>query len=546
MRVRVSLEWHGHVFLDDAWRVRSNLTLSLGLSYENANQPINQLFDRIRQRESDPARALFGPGLQLANVNRDNNNLAPRAGFAYTPRFRLFGKNWFGYDKTVIRGGINLSYDQTAYRPLADVAASAPNVLLGVLTPPNSIAPLSNLPDAAGLRVLLGASPLAYARTELAQGFHAPSSLAWHLETNRNFEDKLTVAVAYVGTRGTGLIRAVDGNPFSNHSMGPLRIYESSGHSIYHALEARAELRLTNRLTGGVTYTLSKLIDDVPDNVASLGGVGNPSSLMAASLPVFAQNPFDTSRGERALSSLDRRHNLTANFVWGLPLHRGQRGIVGGLLSGWKASGIIEVASGSPYTPLQYSGNSTALFASIFADRLGSIRPFNSNADAPVDAVAFSNAANRFFQFFTNADGSPFISPTGFIIADRSGFHAGSPMAARFIYNDYLVEQGLRARGLAPDAFGNTFAAGRPFGDVGRNTLVSPRLANVNFALMKNTKLGEKVTLQIRSEFFNLFNHPNRTRPDGIVENAGGYGFADLGETDATPRRIRIALKLMF
>jgi hypothetical protein len=489
---------------------------------------------------------LFDSGLQLANIARDNNNLAPRVGFAYTPRLRLFGKNWFGYDKTVIRGGVSLSYDQTAYRPLADVAASAPNVLLGVLTSSNALATLPNVPDATGLRALLGASPLAYARTELAQGFHTPSNLAWHLETSRDFENQLTVAVAYVGARGAGLIRAVDGNPLANNSTGPLRVYESSGRSIYHALEARAELRLTNRLTGGVTYTLSKLIDDVPDNVASLGGVGNPSSLSASSLPVFAQNPFDTSRGERALSSLDRRHNLTASFVWSLPLHRGQRGFVGGLLSGWKASGIVEVASGSPYTPLQYGGNATALYGSIFADRLGAIRPFNGNADAPVDAVAFSNAANRFFHFFTNADGSPFTSATGFIIADRSGFHAGSPETARLIYNDYLVEQGLRARGLAPDAFGKTFAAGRPFGDVGRNTFLSPQLKNVNFALMKNTKLGEKVTLQFRSEFFNLFNHPNRTRPDGIVENAGGHGFADLGETDATPRRIRIALKLMF
>jgi hypothetical protein len=539
-------EWHGHVFMDDAWRMRSNLTLSLGFSYEKANQPINQLFDRIRRREADPARALFDSGLHVTTIDRDNNNLAPRVGFAYTPRFRLFGKNWFGYDKTVIRGGVSLSYDQTAYRPLADVAASAPNVLLGVLTPSNSPATFPNVPDAAGLRALLGPSPLAYARTELAQGFHTPSNLVWHLETSRDFEDQLTVAVAYIGARGAGLIRAVDGNPFSTNATGPLRIYESSGHSIYHALEVRAELRLTNRLTGGVTYTLSKLIDDMPDNAASLGGVGNPASLAASSLPVFAQNPFDTSRGERALSSLDRRHNLTANFVWSLPLHRGQRGIAGGLLSGWKASGIVEVASGSPYTPLQYGGHSTALFAAIFADRLGSIRPFNSNADAPVDAVAFSNAANRCFNFFANADGSPFISPTGFIIADRSGFHAGSPMTARFIYNDYLVEQGLRARGLAPDALGKTFAAGRPFGDVGRNTLVSPQLKNVNFALMKNTKLGEKVTLQLRSEFFNLFNHPNHARPDAIVENAGGYGFADLGETDATPRRIRIALKLMF
>ncbi|HKS42534.1 MAG TPA: hypothetical protein VJX74_18115, partial [Blastocatellia bacterium] len=206
-------------------------------------------------------------------------------------------------------------------------------------------------------------------------------------------------------------------------------------------------------------------------------------------------------------------------------------------------------ASGSPFTPVQFIGNSIAspsLFASIFSDRLGAVRPFAGSAGAPVDSVAFSNAANSFFNFFSNPDGTPFVSSTGFIIADSRGFRAGLPEGARFIYNDYAVESAARARGLAPDAFGKTFAAGRPFGNAGRNTLFSPRLVNVNFALIKNTKLSEKVTLQFRSEFFNLFNHPNQTKPDSVIENAGGFGFADFGETDATPRRIRIALKLIF
>ncbi|HST22633.1 MAG TPA: carboxypeptidase-like regulatory domain-containing protein, partial [Blastocatellia bacterium] len=546
-------ELHHHFFIDDAWRVTSNLTLSMGLSYENAGQPVNQLIDRINERESDPARALFDSSTALLKkINRDNNNFAPRIGFAYMPRFLVFGKNLFGYDKTVIRGGASLSYDQTAYRPLSDMAASSPNVQLGVFTPGNaSLLPaFPTVPDANDLRSLLGSSPLAYARTQLANDYHTPITLSWHLDLSRDFGSRGVIGLAYIGSRGAGLIRAIDGNPFSDGSTGALRVYETSGHSIYHSIQARSDFRLTDRITGGIAYTLSKLIDDVPDNASTFGGgIGNASTLISPALQSLAQNPFDASQGERALSSLDRKHSLTANFIWDLPLRRDQTKFLGRLLGGWKASAIIEAASGSPFSPVQFIGNSIAspaLFASIFSDRLGAVRPFAGSAGAPVDSVAFSNAANSFFNFFSNPDGTPFVSSTGFIIADSRGFRAGLPEGARFIYNDYAVESAARARGLAPDAFGKTFAAGRAFGNAGRNTLFSPRLVNVNFALIKNTKLSEKVTLQFRSEFFNLFNHPNQTKPDSIIENAGGFGFADFGETDATPRRIRIALKLIF
>ena len=297
-------ELHHHFFIDDAWRVTSNLTLSMGLSYENAGQPVNQLIDRIRERESDPARALFDSSTALLqNINRDNNNFAPRIGFAYTPRFLVFGKNLFGYDKTVIRGGASLSYDQTAYRPLSDMAASSPNVLLALsLLGTRACCLLSRTCLMLMISTtLLGSSPLAYARTQLADNYHTPTTLSWHMDVSRDFGSRGVIGLAYVGSRGAGLIRAIDGNPFSDGSTGALRIYETSGHSIYHSFQVRSDFRLTDRITGGIAYTLSKLIDDVPDNASTFGGgVGNASTLVSPALQSLAQNPFDASRGERA------------------------------------------------------------------------------------------------------------------------------------------------------------------------------------------------------------------------------------------------------
>lgn len=550
-------ETHQHYFLDDAWRLKGNLTLTFGLSYENASQPVNSLAERLRKRESSATSALFDMSLPLeartlAKINGDNNNLAPRFGFAYTPRFQLFGFNPFGFDKTVIRGGASVSYDRTAYRTLADIARSSPNILLAVLNPAASLSlpEFPGLPDAATLGLLAGGDATQFSRAEMTRDFRNPYSLNWHLSATRDFDSKLIWELNYVGSRGIGLTQLIDANALNpqsaNQNFFPTsRLYSSTGRSSYHAFQTKADIRVIDTITAGIAYTLSKLTDDVPDY--NLGGVNQ--SAVLNSLASFAQNPADISRGEHGLANLDRRHSVVGHFLWTLPRLRGRSGFWAKMTEGWQLSSIFELASGSPYTALQYFGqspNSAASLSATFATSYGNVRPFTGNPAAASDSVAFSNAANQYFRFFLNADGTPYQSVTGFIIANRNSVHAGELSEARFVYNDYAVEQAARRLGLSPNAFGETFAAGRPFGDEGRNTLISPKLANVDAALIKTTKLSEKVSLQFRGEVFNLFNHPNRGKANFFLENAGGRGFADLGEVDASPRRIRLALKLIF
>jgi hypothetical protein len=553
-------ETHQHYFLDDAWRVKSNLTLAFGLSYENATQPVNALADAIRRRESTATTAFFDPGLPLesrtiAKVTGDNNNFAPRIGFAYTPRFQLFGLNPFGFDKTVIRGGASVSYDRTAYRPLADIARSSPNILLAVINPASSVSlpRFPELPDAATLRSLSNGDATQFSRAELTKDFRSPYSLNWHLSATRDFDRKLIWELNYVGSRGIGLTQLIDASAATEQTANAnffpsSRLYSSTGRSSYHAFQTTMDVRVIDTVTAGLSYTLSKLMDDVPDySLNTLAGSSQTTTLN--SLTAFAQNPLDISGREHALSNLDRSHSVTGHFLWSLPRLRGRSGFWAKMTEGWQAGSVFELASGSPYTAMQYFGqsvNSAASFSAMFANAYGNVRPFTGNPAAAIDSVAFSNAANQYYRFFLNAAGAPYQSATGFIIANRTSFHAGALSEARFVYNDYAVEQAARRLGLAPDAYGETYAAGRPYGDEGRNSLISPKLANVDAALIKTTKLSEKVSLQFRAEAFNLFNHPNRAKPNFLLETAGGRGFNDFGEVDATPRRIRLALKLIF
>lgn len=520
-------------YASDAWRARANLTLSVALGYNNNSQPLNGFGDSIRERESNAVTALFNTGLSLelrtiGKIRRDNDNFAPRVAFAYSPRLRVAGLNLGGNDQMVVRGGVGVYYDQTAYRPLAEVSASSPSVAFAVITQATAAKSLTfpRVPGPQKVRGLFDGDAGMFARTEMARDFQTPYSVNWHLGASRDFKSVVFEAF-YAGARGMRIIRPLDGAVTGGESRGPLLVYETSGRSIYHSLQTRLDARLDGGFTGGIAYTWSKLIDDVASR----------------------QNPAGIFGSDRALSDLDRRHRLSAHFLWMLPFKGSARGLSGKLFGGWQVSGILPILSGAAYTPLQFipaSSREAALAAALFSDQPGAARPFASNSGAPVGSVAFSNAANSFFHFFTNPDGSPFISPTGFIIADTVGFRAGSVSEARFVYNDYAVEQAALANGLARDGFGPTFAAGRWQGDVGRNILRGPRHAGLDIALIKTSRLSETVSLQLRAEFFNALNHPSRALPNPIVENAGGRGFADQGETNAAPRLVRLGVKLVF
>jgi Carboxypeptidase regulatory-like domain len=109
--------FYQNYFVEDAWRVTRNLTLTLGLRYENYGTPFNAI--------PFPAFAGFDQPVEtVARQQRDNNNFAPRFSFAYSPQF---WKALFGESKTVIRGGFAVNYDFFFNNILANTAATVPN-----------------------------------------------------------------------------------------------------------------------------------------------------------------------------------------------------------------------------------------------------------------------------------------------------------------------------------------------------------------------------------------------------------------------------------
>jgi hypothetical protein len=86
------------------------------------------------------------------------------------------------------------------------------------------------------------------------------------------------------------------------------------------------------------------------------------------------------------------------------------------------------------------------------------------------------------------------------------------------------------------------------FGTLGRNTFRGPGFRNFDMALIKDTPFGtrggaELATLQLRAEFFNVFNLVNLGLPSNIVT---GPGFGQISRTAGSSRQIQFSLKLIY
>lgn len=104
-------------------------------------------------------------------------------------------------------------------------------------------------------------------------------------------------------------------------------------------------------------------------------------------------------------------------------------------------------------------------------------------------------------------------------------------------------------------------APGTDIGNVGRNVLRGPRQGNVDFSVIKRFPVGETKKIELRAEFFNLFNRVNLANPvgnlnavasgidssTGQISNSADFGdFGRINSTSNNPRLIQLALKLNF
>lgn len=352
-----------HFYAQDDWRARHNLTVNLGVRYEINGQMVdteNRLsnieLNRFVVASDDQGRihpdanALLGqipvPYVTSEQAHYDhslqrptNRRVAPRVGFAWTP---------FNSEKTVIRAGFGLFFNQAAYSIQVALAQNLPfyfnksvNIASDTVTPSLKTENILLAPNTGRI----GGSSLDYNyRSEYAE--------SWTFSIQQALRANWALQATYFGSRVVG----ADSSTFRNVPLpGPgdidsrrpdpaisgFKAIRWDGWSKYHSLSLKLEKRFSKGFTLDSNYTWSKSIDDASDP----GGTAHESNI--------PQNVYDQN-AEKGLSSFDHRHRFVFTYSYELPFGPGHaihpQGWKGKLAEGWSLSGIGTFQTGAPIT----------------------------------------------------------------------------------------------------------------------------------------------------------------------------------------------------
>ncbi|OFW34670.1 MAG: hypothetical protein A3J28_03405 [Acidobacteria bacterium RIFCSPLOWO2_12_FULL_60_22] len=491
-------------FFQDTWLPAPSLSLTLGLRYENFGQVANAL--------RFPAFSGFNPDdfLKPNRVNTDNNNFGPAFGLAWSPSFRSgwLGKI-FGEDKTVWRGGYQISYDAFFTQIVSQfLAAATPNAITTDIRAPGAGRGSPNwfaqLPVAASAPSLLDAQQGA-----IEKDLRSPYTERWSFGFQRQLSNKVVLDGSYVGSESHKLTTWEDVNPrqlngqLLHPDFGSRQIRTSQGNSSYHAMQWRLDRRFARGFQATASYTWSRNLDSTSEgvgsvNIQSLGGG-------RTSVPV-AQGGLGLDHGP---SDYHRAHRLTVSYVWDVP--GPARGFWKYALGGWVIAGIASFQSGAPFSVQNGSDRNN--------DGLpGNDRPDISNPRAPLNSRAVLTPASG-SQSCTTGYRNP---DTGICV---------TPADVRWVQGTGL-----------PNA-----------STVGRNTLLAGGINNFDVTLSKSFQIGEQRRLEFRWEALNALNHPQLTQvPERNVVGSPGpqaglpSRFLNRDFTDSGIRSMWVQVKFVF
>ena len=553
------------LFAQDDYRVTKNVMLNLGLRYD-VTYPIKDSQNRLGN--FDPEKGMVQVGFGTNQLYPTNyNNISPRIGVAW---------DVFGNGKTVVRSGFGMIYIQPSIRTFVN-SAGANLVPTGLQTqldytdgsvlvqPPTGTITsfVQNTHDASELNwnttgpifpVNSSSPPICSIGSPcdisaIDQNLKTPYVLNWNLNVQQQITPTTLLQVAYVANHGVKLYSTIDQNQINTSIDGAdsqygrplvsncpanlgglgtggscfpyLEFVNTIGNkslSSYQALQVTFTKRYSHGLYFLAGYTYGHAID-------TTSGTTN-----LADVP---QNSLDYA-AEKAAGDYDIRHRFTLSVIYDIPSIKSKLQ----MLEGWQVSGIYSYQTGEPLN--LYDDN---------YDLTGTLEGYyNAGWDR------WNIKGNPKNLTWSQTAPLPFLSNT----YDSDGnVLTRDPVCLSAATTPALVESldyvgGCWAKNGAimyPNAF-NTF------GTMGRNILRGPGFNNFDFSVSKMWKLHERLQLQFRAEFFNIFNHPNFANGSIGTDLAG----SDLGLAKATPdvqasnpvvgsggsRHIQFGLKLLW
>jgi outer membrane receptor protein involved in Fe transport len=421
--------------------------------------------------------------------------LQPRVGFAWSPTSK----------DTVIRGGVGLFSDLYPGTILDSYSTNFPQVL-SFSVPGGTVDPSQ---PGSGVSIVQGcntafrtvfnsgqtvgqyaaAAPQCAAAlpplNDVTSQTLNPKFVEWNLEVQRTLAKNTLFSINYVGNYGYDILLT---NPYLNAfcttgicgsgftalppaatdgRVSTVLQLTNNGHSNYNGVVASLQQNLWNGLTFRLNYTYSHSLDNV-----SNGGV------LPFSLNDTVINQIDPANPnlQYGSSDYDARHQVSANYVWALPIHPGNR-LLNFVVGGWQISGTFFYRTGFPFSMLD--GQQSLAFA-----------PNNTLFEGLPEATVL-------------------LAPSQ---GQSTSFGASCAVRACFSTSSFAT----------PTDF-NAFA---------RNAFRGPGYFNTDMNLLKSFSYRERYRFEIGANFFNLLNHPNFQNP---VNNNTNSAFGTINALAVPP-----------
>lgn len=537
--------YENYIYGQDQWHVRPNLTITVGAGYQ-IDTPVAEY------QNNGLSRVCFQPGVQstvfptapvgytlpgdpgcnkYGGPTTKYDHVGPRLGFAYSPDWgRLSG----GPGKFSIRGGFGLYFNRgeeelnlqdlsiapfgltsggvaDASNTTSTFVPSFPNPFQDIASGFSTNNKFPYVPPAPGTTNIdfTQFEPFGFNLSVDQKNLTNPYSMNYNLTIERELPGSTILRVGYVGSQGRKLITSYTFNPTTPAGVQacladpacvadggnslptqhpefykyPGNIWGNAGWQTNGGYSKYNSLQVTveKHYSHGLQFNSSYTYSHSTDVSSSF----EDTAFQAAG----GVDPYGNFRRDYGSSAFDARHRWVTALIYDIPSPKFSSEILKRVVNGWQVSAIPTWQSGFP---IHFQDSSTG-----------------------------SMTCSGNFSFYGCPDRPDLVSAPTILDPHASKTH--------LYFN--------------PSAF--TDNAPGTLGNVGRGFLTGPTYSNVDFSLQKNTRITEGKTVQLRGEFYNLFNHANFANPVGDVADPR-FGRVRGIRSFTNSRLIQLGAKFVF
>jgi hypothetical protein len=480
----------------------------------------------------------------------------PRLGIAWNPAFD---------SKMVVKAGYAINENPAFYNMATLAGNGAPVIVAGTINCNGGTTCIPAGGDISGsaVRALnlpafpLGGDPRMYDQTQIQTNLLPPYTQTYTVAIAHQLGNAAVGEIRYVGSLTEKNFQSKDANPYllpvqtdfpafapvtlcndpnavgygrPDCNYGNISEFDNGGWANYNGLQMNLTTRNLHGMTGTLSYTYSKTMDNATDAFVSTGTGGSSIA--------FAQNPLDTDAGERGVSGNSYTHVVGAQFTYQVPGYVKGNRLVARATSGFTLSALYRYSSGQPYTPYQSIGLDSYTPDTSYCDGpfnsssvavgVDTCRMIVSNKSAPLSTVAYLNPYTGPF-----VDGSPTLGTPQYVvyssdnlITDNNnnviGYNPGTPIdphTAHWIINNMAYAQSVH----------------NPYPGSSRNTQHGDNYSDLDLTIAKNVKITERVSVQLSMAAYNVLNQMYRGSPQTFVAQTGVFGSYDYSTGSNIP-----------